>query len=164
MRKDCFFPDFDGSSWPSPNDLRGDFFKSRGGNLISRGGNDGWGLEVQGLFGTEFLPKRQSVNVNLRLTANPDYGVTLQYDKWDGRIQRKDSYNSKGDLSRLKKFVRSLHGDPLSIGLFIPFASAWDAVNEFMQTDGALPTSIEWIASRDLPPETFPEPWVNVEQ
>jgi hypothetical protein len=51
-----------------------------------------------------------------------------------------------------------LHGDPLSVGLFVPFPVAWKAVKEFIETDGELPTSIEWIASSDLPPETFPDP------
>lgn len=73
-------------------------------------------------------------------------------------IQRKQTYNSKGDLRRLGEFVRSLHGTPLSVGLFVPFPVAWKAVKEFIETDGELPTSIEWIASRDLPPETFPDP------
>jgi hypothetical protein len=27
-----------------------------------------------------------------------------------------------------------------------------------METNGALPKSIEWIANRDLPPNTFPAP------
>jgi hypothetical protein len=54
--------------------------------------------------------------------------------------------------------VRSSHGSPLPVGLFIPYEKAWSAVKEFMETDGALPTSIEWIANRDLPPNTFPDP------
>jgi hypothetical protein len=47
----------------------------------------------------------------------------------------------------------------LSVGLFIPFPVAWKAVKEFMETDGELPRSIEWIATGDLPAQTFPEPW-----
>ena len=31
-------------------------------------------------------------------------------------------------------------------------------VKEFIENDGALPRSIEWIANRDLPSDTFPEP------
>jgi hypothetical protein len=37
-----------------------------------------------------------------------------------------------------------------------------EAVKEFIETDGALPKSIEWIANRDLPPNTFPEPHAKV--
>jgi hypothetical protein len=51
-----------------------------------------------------------------------------------------------------------LHETPLSVGLFIPFPTTWRAVKEFMETDGELPASIEWIAVADLPPETFPVP------
>ena len=31
-------------------------------------------------------------------------------------------------------------------------------VKEFMETDGQLPKSIEWVANSDLPPNTFPNP------
>ena len=41
----------------------------------------------------------------------------------------------------------SLHGDPYSLGLFIPFEAAFKAVKEFIETDGELPTSIEWLAT-----------------
>jgi hypothetical protein len=123
-----------------------------------RGGNDNWGLGAMGLNGTGHLPPAEQVTVDLSMTGNPDLGVTLQYSKWDGRVQRKQTFNSKGDLGRLGEFVRSLHGDPLSVGLFVSFPVAWKAVKEFIETDGGLPTSIEWIASGDLPPETFPDP------
>jgi hypothetical protein len=92
------------------------------------------------------------------MIGNRDLGVYLIYDKWDGRIRQKYAYAPKGDLSRLGEFVESLHETPLSVGLFIPFPEAWKAVKEFMETDGELPTSIEWIAIRDLPPGTFPVP------
>ena len=158
MRKDCYFHEFNGPFWPSASDLESYFLAQGGRQWISAGGNDNWGLEVQGIEGTEGLPRRQSVNVNLRMTGNPEYGVTLEYDKWDGRIQQKESFVSKGNLDRLNEFVRSLHGDPLSIGLFIPFDTAWHAVKEFIETDGELPKRIEWIKSRDLLPQTFPDP------
>ncbi len=50
------------------------------------------------------------------------------------------------------------HGTPLPVGLFIPYATAWKAVKEFIETDGKLPKNIEWIANRDLPENTFPDP------
>jgi hypothetical protein len=46
----------------------------------------------------------------------------------------------------------------MPIGLFIPFAEAWKAVKEFIETEGELPKSIEWVRNRDLPPNTFPDP------
>jgi Immunity protein Imm1 len=82
--------------------------------------------------------------------------VLLIYYKWGGG--HKETFSSRGDLSRLRDLVRTTHDDPLPIGLFIPFGKAWSAVKEFLETDGALPRSIEWIANRDLPPNTFPDP------
>jgi hypothetical protein len=35
-----------------------------------------------------------------------------------------------------KCLVRNLHNDPLAVGLFIPFKSAWLAVKDFIETDG----------------------------
>ena len=51
-----------------------------------------------------------------------------------------------------------MHDDPMPVGLFIPYDKAWLAGKDFIATDGALPTSIEWIANKNLPPETFPPP------
>jgi hypothetical protein len=159
MKKDCYFPDFNEPNWPAPIELR-KYFLDGGRWWVSPGGNDHWGLEVQGLYGTGALPRRESVNVKLGLIGSPDHGVTLHYRKWDGRIQQVETLYSKGDLSRLGRFMYSLHLDPYSLGLFIPFESAWKAVKEFIEMDGELPTSIEWVAARDLPPETFPDPAV----
>ena len=157
MKKDCYFPDFDGPGWPAPGELK-KYFLDRGRLWISPGGNDHWGLEVQGLYGTGALPRRELVNVKLGLIGSPKHGVTLQYRKWDGRIQQVDTFYSKGDLSLMREFVLSLHDDLYCIGLFIPFELAWKAVKEFMESDGELPTSIEWVAGRNLPPGTFPQP------
>jgi hypothetical protein len=33
-----------------------------------------------------------------------------------------------------------------------------EAVKEFIETDGELPKSIEWIADPDIPPGAFPDP------
>jgi hypothetical protein len=107
----------------------------------------------------DFSPCRKIAPSHRRALDPPwDLGVYLIYDKWDGRTRQKYSYAPKGDFSRLGEFVESLHGTPLSVGLFVSFPKAWKAVKEFMETDGELPTSIEWIATRDLPPETFPIP------
>lgn len=67
------------------------------------------------------------------------------------------TYNSKGDLTRLRQWVPDMHGTRLPVGLFIPFEMAWKAVKEFIETEGALPKSIEWIANSKLPPNTYPE-------
>jgi hypothetical protein len=88
--------------------------------------------------------------------GNPEHGVLLIYSKWGGGL--KQTYGSKGDFARLRERVRSMHDTVLPVGLFIPFDKAWTAVKEFIETDGKLPKSIEWIANRDLPPNTFPDP------
>jgi immunity protein Imm1 of predicted polymorphic toxin system len=66
----------------------------------------------------------------------------------------------KGDLTRLDDLVwiGQEEGDLMPIGLFIPFDRAWLAVKEFIETDGALPKSIEWIADADISDEIFPDP------
>jgi hypothetical protein len=158
LKKSSYFDVFKGPGWPTPDQIKTFFVAPKGQEWSYRGGNDSWGLDVQGLYGTENLPRADRVNVHLYMFGNPNHGVTLYYDKWDGRTKQKQTYNSKGDLTRLREFVRSAHGTPLSVGLFIPFAVAWKAVKEFIERDGELPASIEWVASRDLPPETFPDP------
>jgi hypothetical protein len=39
-------------------------------------------------------------------------------------------------MRKIRQWVRWLHGDPLPIGLFVPFDLAWLAVKEFMETEG----------------------------
>ena len=96
------------------------------------------------------------IDIDLEMWGNPDLGVLLSYSKWGGG--HKQTYSSKGDLRRLRDWVRSTHDTLLPVGLFVPFEVAWKAVKEFIETDGQLPKSIEWIANRDLPPGTFPDP------
>lgn len=46
----------------------------------------------------------------------------------------------------------------MPVDLYAPFELAWQAVKEFIETDGALPKRIAWISGRDLPKDTFPDP------
>jgi Immunity protein Imm1 len=94
------------------------------------------------------------------MVGHDRFGVLLSYLKLAGG--HGGGYCSKGDLSRLKEWVRTKHDDLMPIGLFIPFESAWRAVKEFMDTEGALPRSIEWIADEDLPNGIFPNQWEDV--
>jgi hypothetical protein len=158
VKKSIYFDAFDGPGWPPSSDLKQFFLAPRGKEWSFRGGNDSWGLDIHGLDGTENLPHADAVNVDWYMTGHRDHGVYLLYSKWDGRTKQRASYHSKGDLRRLRETIRSLHGTPLPVGLFVPFATAWKAVEEFMETNGELPKSIEWIAGRDLPPNTFPDP------
>jgi hypothetical protein len=156
VRKTIYFDNFDGNGWPAPNELQRFFLAPKGQEWSFEGRNDSWGLDIQGLNGTGDRAEIDRVDVHLYMVGNRELGVYLLYDKWDGRIRHKYSYVPKGDLSRLGEVVRSLHGTLLSVGLFIPFPKAWKAVREFMDTDGKLPESIEWIDTGDLPQEAFP--------
>ncbi|OQW60735.1 MAG: hypothetical protein A4S14_02910 [Proteobacteria bacterium SG_bin9] len=106
---------------------------------------------------TEHLPfGRGRIDIELEMWGNPQLGVLIIYSKMGGGY--KDVFTSKGDLNRLGELVRGLQDTPLPVGLFIPFDEAWKAVKEFIETNGELPKGIAWVANRDLPPNTFPDP------
>ena len=157
MKKSAYFDNYWGSGWPDLQDLEPYFLAPKGQEWFYKGGNDGASLSALGLYGTEHLePKTGRVDVRLYMSGNPQLGVCLTYDKWDGRDQRKYTYISSGDMSRLRESVRTLHDESIPVGLFIPFAEAWKAVKEFVETDGELPESIAWVRIGDLPPGTLP--------
>lgn len=158
MRKRGYFDTHWGRGWPDSKQLERYFLAPPGQRWTFETGNDGGSLSLEGVDGTEHLEEGKGrIDIHLVMSGHPVLGVLLMYNKWGGG--HKETYNSKGDLSRLREWVRSMHGTPLPVGLFIPYEKAWQAVKEFMETEGALPTSIEWIANRDLPPKTFPDPW-----
>lgn len=158
MRKLTYFDRFDGEGWPDPGELKPYFFAPAGQEWFHTGGNDTAGLSAEGLYGTENEDHiaGHRVDLDLDLYGIPGLGVLLIYHKHGGGY--KESYTSKSDMRRLKEWVRNLHNDPLPVGLFIPFADGYEAVKEFIETDGALPKCIEWVANKDLPPGTFPDP------
>jgi hypothetical protein len=157
MRKRVYFDRFWGSYWPDQKELERYFISPPGKEWFYTGGNDGARLSAEGLYGTAHLEAGKGrIDADLMMWGNPRLGVLLIYSKWGGG--HRETFSSKGDLRKLQEWVRSLHDTPLPVGLFIPFASAWKAVKEFIETEGELPQSIEWIANRDLPPNTFPDP------
>jgi hypothetical protein len=158
VRKIGYFDQYWGEGWPDTKWLQKFFLAPKGQQWSYRGGNDNWGLTLEGVEGTEhFEPTdRRRINIYLDMWGHPELGVLLIYKKIGGSYG--EVYSSRGDLSRLKEHVRGLHDTLLPIGLFIPFENAWLAVKEFMETDGNLPKSIEWIANDKLPPGTFPPP------
>jgi len=159
MRKEGSFDNHWGDGWPDIKNVEACLIDPVRRSELFAKGRDGGCFAVTGLYGTENLrPREGLVSAVLFIHVNPDHGVKLVYSKWDGRIQQKFSYNSKGDLNRLGEFVRSFHGTPLSLGLFISFSTGWEAVKEFILTEGELPRSIEWVATEDLPKKTFPDP------
>lgn len=157
MKKRIYFDVFDGSGWPAASELQHYFLAPPGQRwTFGDGENDCWGLRAEGVDGTEHLPDNKGrIDINLTMVGNPDHGVLLQYRKWGG--DQKHTYYSKGDLTRLKQWVWTVHGSVMPIGLFIPFERAWLAVKEFMETDGALPKSIDWVPDADIPDEAFPD-------
>ena len=157
MKKRIYFDVLDAHGWPPPEQLTEYFLAPKGKEWSYLGGNDNWVLRAEGIEGTGDLEvNRGRIDVDLEMWGHPERGVLLIYSKWGGGFR--ETCSSKGDLTRLGEFVRSLHGTPLPIGLFIPFDRAWPAVKEFMETNGRLPASIDWIPNRDLPPNTFPDP------
>ena len=59
--------------------------------------------------------------------------------------------------------VKATQVSRMPMGLFIPFEQALKAVVEFIQTNGARPKCIEWIAPSELPEGSFPEPEVTLQ-
>ena len=161
MQKRIYFDVFDGRGWQEPKQLERYFLAPPGQRWTFEGGNDNWGLSVEGVDGTDHLEANKGrIDIDLDMYGHPRFGVLLIWSKWGGG--HKENFSSKGDLTRLREWVRTLQEDLMPIGLFIPFEQAWKAVKEFIETDGALPKSIEWIANSDLPLDTFPVPHAKV--
>jgi hypothetical protein len=161
VKKSIYFDVFDRSGWPSPDELQHYFLAPPDQRWTFHDGESpSWGLDAEGVDGTEYLPANKGrIDIHLTLVGHPDQGVLLQYRKLGGG--HKDIYYSKGDLTRLEDLVWiGREGDLMPIGLFIPFDRAWLAVKEFIETDGALSKSIDWIADADIPDEAFPDPAV----
>jgi hypothetical protein len=159
MIKDIYFDRFIGPGWPTLGQLAPYFIpKPKGRGWFDDTGNDSAGIDLLGVDGTMHLPPEGGRrNIKLSLWGNPDVGVLLIYERTGPKSYR-DAFTSKGDMTRLREWVRSTHDTPLPVGLFIPFDKAWLAVKEFMETEGQLPTSIEWVRNADLPENTFPDP------
>ena len=156
MKKTTYFRDYKGEEWPEPAWLAPYFLTSSGRHRAFGLTNDSWGLGMEGLQGTEQLsPFHGRIDIDLTILGNPDLGVLLCYQKFGADH---GTFYSKGDLKRLHEWTRTMHGDLMPIGLFIPFEAAWKAIKDFLKTDGALPKSIAWAAGRDLPADAFPDP------
>lgn len=157
MEKNCSFDNFKWEGWPSVSELEPYFLAPKGKEWFFESGNDTACFSVFGLHNTDNIERLKGrIDVWLYLVGHPDHGLVLLYKRYAGGYD--ESFSSRGDLSRIREWVRTLHGDVRPIGLFVPFAVAWEAVKEFIETDGELPKSIEWVANRDLPENTFPDP------
>jgi hypothetical protein len=154
------YSDFNSSSregWPTIKYLEPFFLAPSGHAWFDTGGNDGAELSCEGLDGTEHLHYGEGrVDIRLQMWGNPKLGVLLIYSKLGapGGFM----FTSKGDFSNRGRYTRTLHSDLMPLWHYIPFEGAWKAVKEFIETDGALPKSIEWISNKDLHEDTFPVP------
>lgn len=158
MGKRAYFDTYWEDDWPELKWLEPYFLAPPDKRWFSKSGNDSAVLVAEGVEGTEHFDPldNRGIDIKLAMWGIPDLGVLLIYSKWGGGYEL--TYSSVGDLGRLKEWVRTTHDDPMPVGLFIPFEEAWKAVKEFIETEGELPKSIEWIENDKLPPDTFPEP------
>lgn len=160
MRKVTYFLDHPPLAWPNERWLAPYFLTPAGRHVAFGMDNDSWSVAAECVDGTESLPREKQIDIDLHIVGKPDLGVMLFYDRWSANDGK--AYYSKRDLLNLHIWIRTKHGSRAPVGLFIPFEQALKAVTEFIQTDGALPKCIEWVASSDLPEGTFPEPEVTL--
>lgn len=154
MRKTANFNRHWGRGWPEPRAIERYFIGKQSDPWFSETRGDSAMFSLEGLEGTDhLLPHEGRKDIRLSMWSHAVHGLLLMYEKTGDDFP--DIYYSKGDLSRLREWVRTLHGDPMPVGLFIPYERAWVAVKEFLETDGARSSGIEWISAEDLPPNTF---------
>jgi Immunity protein Imm1 len=157
MKKRSYFPWDNTPGWPKPEELEPYFLAAVSEGFLFEMDNDSAILQGEGADGTEHLPAGNGrIYIHLEMWGNPDHGVLLIWSKWGGGHEL--TYTSKGDMPRMREFVFDRHGTPLPVAFFIPFEKGWKAVKEFLETEGAFPECIEWVANDDLPPNSFPDP------
>ncbi len=153
MNKYCNFGPFRGYNWPSLEQLQPFFITTVGNEWFFDSGNDSAGFRLEGIDGTEeLLFNEKRIDVELKLWGDPDLGVLLIWHKYG-----EPAYSSLGDASRLQQWTRTLHNDPMPVGLYIPFPKAWLAVKHFIETEGGRTSEIDWICNKDLPADAFPQ-------
>jgi hypothetical protein len=153
MKTEAYFPDHTLVPWPSPGKLHRHFLPPHDKNWQA-GGNDHWGLTIYPLGDNRDPDPRISRRaIRLDLVGVPEYGVFIHWQ--NSHLGFSENYFSRGDLTKLGKQVRNLQGDARPLGLFVPFATAWLATEDFMLGKGTRSDRIEWIKAEDLPPNTF---------
>jgi hypothetical protein len=106
MRKEGAFDTHWGDGWPDMATVEACMTDPKRREQMFASGADGGCFSIEGLYGTENLaPRTGLVSATLCLYLNPDHGAMLLYSRWDGRVQKQQGYNSKGDMSRLGEFV-----------------------------------------------------------
>lgn len=150
MKMVVFFGDLWNTEWPSIDWLEPHFRAARGAVSPIQERRGGGRFEIE----EEEHGVDSRIKATLLLYADPKYGLLLDYRRSSG--EKRESFVSKGDLQRRLEWVKTQQGTPLSIGLFVPIERGWSALKQFIESKGALPTAIEWVAAADLPPDTFP--------
>ena len=121
---------------------------------FSNDGNDGAGLLAEGVDDSKQLEfGKGRIDIGLEMWGHPDLGVLLIWSKLGGGFKLMFSSQGRPDPASASGF-EALTIRRCRVGLFVPYETAWKAVKEFIETDGELPKSIEWIANRELPPGT----------
>ncbi len=154
MKRTSYFNSQRRDTWPTVPEIAS-YFEPRGGAAWSRPlGNDTASLTLEGVDGTQGLEQyRGRMDISLRLLAHAKYGVFLFYEKSRGA-----RYSSKGDMTKVKTYVRTAHDDLRTLAFFIPFEKAWLAVKDFIESNGDLPKSIDWVDMKEIKELAFPEP------
>jgi hypothetical protein len=144
--------------WPEPREIERFFLPPPHNEWFRHTSNDSGGFSAEGVNGTEHFAIKDDrrIDIEFQIWIRPEHGVMLIWSKWGGGFE--EMFTSKGDMSRLREYITTAHGDDMPLAFFIPFEDAWKAVKEFLETDGKLPKSIEWVENSTLPRDTFPPP------
>jgi hypothetical protein len=108
--------------------------------------------------------KQGHIDLRLTIIANQFHGVLLHYWKFRAETLGGEAFYSRGDLRRMQEWVMTTQDDLMPVGLFVSFEAGWQAIKEYIETDGALPKSIPWLADRELPVDAFPRFELNEAQ
>ena len=115
VAKEIYFGPFHLRDWPTVDELAPYFLTPDGIEHWYKSGNDNWGINAYGLYGTGGLPehKRRGTNVpgtevdaKILMYGDPEFGALLYYRKWGGGYE--ENYCSRGDLSRPREWIRTL--------------------------------------------------------
>jgi len=157
VRTRCYFDKLWGDEWPATSWLEPYFRAPQGQPTPIQSQTGGGNFRIEGVDGTEHLDRENGrIDIELLFWTHPELGATLLYQKSGGG--QFDRYHSKGDLRRRLEWTQSPQGTPLSVGLFVPIDEAWRVLKDFVETRGLRSAAIDWISSRDLPADTFPDP------
>jgi hypothetical protein len=132
------------SHWPEPEQMK-PYFLGPGGR---------WEFEAGGCDGSLRLDN-DGDTIKMYMTGHSEYGVHLNYISSKGG--KKESFSSKGSEGLLWYWFRDNQDNAVSFGLTVPFKKAWEAVSEFLESDGKLPKSIDWIKDEDIPRGVIPD-------